>query len=257
MTNGYSISDNSRQSNRSPEDQLRVDLATAFRLAAEFEWTESVGNHFSAVVSADEGTFLMNPRWQHFSTIKASDLIKLNWHDKDTMSQQNPPDRSGWCIHSRMHALLPKARVILHLHPPYATALSCLKNPTLQPIDQVTARFFNRVSVDLAFEDVAITEAEGDRLAGVIGAHQILMMGNHGVSVAAESVAHAFEEMYLFERACRTLVLAYSTGEPLNILNDRVAETTAKGWHGCRDMALNHFYQLQQKLMHEDGSIAD
>jgi ribulose-5-phosphate 4-epimerase/fuculose-1-phosphate aldolase len=31
---------------------LRVDLAAAFRLTAEFDWHESVGNHFSASVSA-------------------------------------------------------------------------------------------------------------------------------------------------------------------------------------------------------------
>jgi ribulose-5-phosphate 4-epimerase/fuculose-1-phosphate aldolase len=252
MTGTTSIAGDNRHANRTQEEQLRVDLATAFRLAAKFEWTESVGNHFSAVVSADEGTFLMNPRWQHFSTIRASDLMLLNWNDRDTLSRQNPPDRSGWCIHNRMHALLPNARVILHIHPPYATALSCLRDPSLRPIDQVTARFFNRVAVDLGFEDVAITEAEGERLAGVMGDRQILMMGNHGVSVAAESVAHAFEELYLFERACRTLVLAYGTGQPLNILNDQVAETTARGWYGCRDMALNHFYQLQEKLMREE-----
>ena len=257
MTDTTSLAGVDRLGKRSDEAQLRLDLATAFRLAAEFQWTESVGNHFSAVLAPDQGTFLMNPRWQHFSTIRASDLVVLNWNDRDTLSRQDPPDRSGWCIHNRMHAMLPHARVIFHIHPPYATALSCLEDPALRPIDQVTARFFNRVAIDLDFEDVAITEAEGERLAGVMGKYQVLMMGNHGVSVAADSVAHAFEELYLFERACRTLVLAYATGQPLNILDDRVAETTARGWDGCRDMALNHFYQLQAKLLREDPGLAD
>ena len=35
------------------EHQLRVDLAAAFRLAAELGWHEAVANHFSLAVSAD------------------------------------------------------------------------------------------------------------------------------------------------------------------------------------------------------------
>ena len=70
---------------------LRVDLAAAFRLAAQFEWTESVGNHFSAVVSSADGTFLMNPRWVHFSLVRASELMLLNWNDTDVLSRPNPP----------------------------------------------------------------------------------------------------------------------------------------------------------------------
>lgn len=55
----------------SMERQLRVDLAAAFRLAAELNWHEAVANHFSLAVSADGKRFLMNPRWRHFARIKA------------------------------------------------------------------------------------------------------------------------------------------------------------------------------------------
>ena len=40
------------------EAQVRVDLAASFRLAAAMELHESVGNHFSAAVSADGRRFL-------------------------------------------------------------------------------------------------------------------------------------------------------------------------------------------------------
>ena len=235
---------------------LRVDLAAAFRLAAQFEWTESVGNHFSAVVSSVDGTFLMNPHWVHFSLVRASELMLLNWNDTDVLSRPNPPDRSGWCIHSQMHATVPTAAVIMHIHPPYATALAGLEDTRIKPIEQVTARFFNRVAIDADFQNVATTEEEGRRLGRVIGEKSVLMMGSHGVTVAAATVAEAFEELYLFERACRTLVLAYSTGQPLNILPDEVAEQTARGWEPCRSMAFSHFEQLKRKLDMLDPSYA-
>ncbi len=126
------------------ERQLRIDLAAAFRLAARFDWHESVGNHFSAAVSEDGSRFLLNPKWQHFTTITATDLLLLDANDSDTMQRPNAPDASAWCIHGAIHRARPQARVLLHCHPPYATALACLKDPALKPIDQNTARFFGR-----------------------------------------------------------------------------------------------------------------
>ena len=46
----------------SQEQALRVDLAAAFRLAVHFDWHESVANHFSAAISDDGKTFLLNPQ---------------------------------------------------------------------------------------------------------------------------------------------------------------------------------------------------
>lgn len=56
------------------------------------------------------------------------------------------------------------------------------------------------------------------------------MMGNHGATVIGETVAEAFEELYYLEKACKTMILAYSSGQPLNILSEELAYQTAKGW---------------------------
>src|SRR5579875_504621 len=96
------------------EQALRVDLAAAFRLAAQFDWHESVGNHFSVAVSADGSHFLMNPRWRHFATIRASDLLLLDANDASVMDGPDAPDASAWCIHGNIHRARPSARVLLH-----------------------------------------------------------------------------------------------------------------------------------------------
>lgn len=63
------------------ELQLREDLAAAFRLAVQFGWHESVANHFSAAVSDDGSEFLLNPRWQHFSTKSTLDKEDSSWRN--------------------------------------------------------------------------------------------------------------------------------------------------------------------------------
>ena len=235
---------------------LRVDLAAAFRLAVEFDWHESVGNHFSAMLGRDERKFLINPRWKHFSLIKASDLLLMDLDDEGALEGDDAPDSTAWCIHSQIHAKVSNARVLFHLHPPYATALAGLKDPNLKPIDQVTARFFNRVAVDQGFGGMADNTHEGARLARVLGNKSIMMMGNHGVAVGAPTVAEAFEDLYLMERACRTMVLAYSTNQPLNIMPDDLAEKTAQGWEPFVSMAFAHFDQLKAMLDQKDPSYA-
>jgi ribulose-5-phosphate 4-epimerase/fuculose-1-phosphate aldolase len=236
------------------EHQLRIDIAAAFRLAVEFDWHESVGNHFSAAVSTDGSKFLMNPRWQHFSTIRASDLLLLDADDEGVMQKPNPPDASAWCIHGSIHRGRPEARVLLHCHPPYTTALASLKDPSMKPIDQNTARFFGLVGIDLGFGGIADDAAEGERLASALGEHPILLMGNHGITVTAPTVAEAFEDLYFFERAAKTLMLAYSSGQPLNVMPDDLAAKTAKGWEDYRGQAFAHFEALKGMLDRKDPS---
>ncbi len=236
---------------------LRTDLAAAFRLAVQMDWHEAVGNHFSLAVSADGKQFLMNPRWMHFALIRASDLQLLDSGDQQTMSRPDAPDASAWCIHGRIHALVPRARCILHVHSPYATVLATLADPRIRPIDQNTALFFNRVAIDQGYNGIADQLAEGERLARVLAEHNSMIMGNHGVLVTAATVAEAFDELYFLERAAKTLVLAYSTGQPLNILSDEVAEKTARSWEPYRESAFAHFRDLKRLLDEKDSSYRD
>lgn len=238
------------------EGALRQDLAAAFRLCHAFGWSESVGNHFSAAVDREGRRFLLNPRWRHFADIRASDLLLLD-ADEDPMGRAEPPDASAWTIHGAIHRAAPEARVILHCHSPYATALACLKNPALPAIDNNTARFFERVAYDLSFGGIADDAEEGERLAAAIAGKPVLVMGNHGVTVTGETVAEAFEDLYFFETAARTAILAKSTGEPLAVLSDEVARATAEGWRDYRGMAFRHFEHLKSRLDAEDPSWRD
>jgi ribulose-5-phosphate 4-epimerase/fuculose-1-phosphate aldolase len=241
----------------SAERQLRVDLAAAFRLAAELNWHEAVANHFSLAVSADGKRFLMNPRWRHFGRVKASELLLLDADDRETMSRPDAPDASAWCIHGHLHGALPHARCILHVHPPYATAVAALADPGIPPIDQNTARYFRRIALDLGYGGIADNEEEGRRLVRVLGHMKRAMLGNHGVLVVAATVAEAFDDLFYLERACQTLVLAYSTGQPLNVMSDDVAERTARGWEDYKEAAFSHFDELKRILDRKDSSYAD
>lgn len=227
---------------------LREDLAAAFRITAQMGWSESVGNHFSAAVSADGKQFLLNRKWQHFASIRPEDLMLLDADDAEVMNRPDAPDASAWTIHGTVHRQCPAARVIIHCHPPHATALATLADPRMLPLDNNTARFFNRLAIDQGFGGIADEAAEGERLAAALGNHKTLLMGNHGVTCTGATVAEAFEDLYFFEKAAQTLLLAYASGQPLNVLSDEVAEKTASGWDDYRGMSYAHFEWLKSQL---------
>lgn len=236
------------------ERQLRVDLAAAFRILHRLDMHESVANHLSAAVSDDGRQFIMNRRWIHFSNVTASNLQFLDADDESVLRGDSAPDISAWHIHSSIHRLCPGARVILHAHPAYATALSTLKDPSILPIDNNTSRFYERVAYDQSFGGIANSEEEGARIAESLQGKSVLMMGNHGATVIGETVAEAFEELYYLEKACKTMILAYSSGQPLNILSEELAYQTAKGWDDFRGASFAHFEQLKAELDATDPS---
>ena len=131
---------------------------------------------------------------------------------------------------------------------------SRLSDPEIKPIDQNTARFFNRVAVDMGYGGMANSDEEGDRIARLMGNKSIMMMGNHGVLVCAQTVAEAFDLTYYLERSCRNLVLAYQTGQKLHVMDQAVAEKTAQEWEADREQFLAHFEEMKTLLDGTDPS---
>jgi len=231
--------------------EMRADLAAAFRYFAKLGMHESVANHFSLAVDLTGRRFLMNPRGRHFSRIRASDLLLLDVDDTSALKREDAPDPTAWHIHSRIHRRLPGARCLMHLHPRYATALSALADSRMPPIEQNTMRFFGRLVIDEGFEGMGLSDEEGDRLAGLLdGGNRlnVLLMGNHGVLVAAPTVALALDEMYYFERAAETVMLAHASGKPLRIVSDAVARRTAEQWADYGQLAIDHLAEVRAIL---------
>lgn len=233
----------------------RIDLAATFRWFARLNMHESVANHSSMAVSPDGSRFLINPRGRHFSRICAGDLLLLDAHDKGTLERRDAPDRTAWYLHAHLHERLPGARCIMHLHPPYATALACLEDTTMYPIDMNTMRFFGRVAYDAQFGGMALTDAEGQRVAQIMGGDKtVLLMANHGVLVIGPTVAAAFDELYYFERAAQTLLMCHATGKKLRIVADEIAALTERQWRDYSQLAIDHLENIKAILDIEEPS---
>ena len=228
----------------------RQDLAAVFRWSAKLNMNQGIANHFSLAVSDDGQKFLMNPVGKMWSKIKSSDIIELD--AQSTPENLGPDvDSTAWGIHGAIHRKIPHATCVMHLHTKYATALSCLKDPTLPPVEQNCMMFYNRVSHDNGYDGFGIG-SEGDRLAGLIGNNSVLMMGQHGVLVVAPNIAQAFDKIYYFEQAAKSYITALQTGKELNIASNEVAEKTAQQSENFESYSEYHLKAIRDVLDEEE-----
>ena len=235
-----------------PVTQARIDLTTALRAAARHGLNEGVCNHFSMAVPGREELFLVNPQGLHWSEITPADLVIADGAG-NIVEGKYPVEASAFFIHGRIHAGSPRARVVLHTHMPYATAITSIRGGRIEMCTQNAFRYFNRIAYDEAYAGVALSAEEGDRMCRALGDKDNLFLCNHGVIVAGPTVAQAYDDLYYLERAAMVQVLAMQTGRPLHTIDEALAERTIRQMdEDLGQQALLHFDSLKRMLDREE-----
>jgi len=229
--------------------QAKIDLAAALRLAVYHELDEGIDNHFTATVPGLEDRYLMLPFGFHWSEARASDMIEFD-EDGNTLEGNGIVELTAQCIHAPVHRIS-GARVVMHTHQPWTLALNMLKNNRLLPATQTATLVHGHIAYDDHYSGLAFSPEEGERLAAILGNKPILFMKNHGVLVATDSIAKAYKLLYLLERACRTQVLAMSTGAELQMIPaeviTQVQTPNANDRHSTRRQTL--FFEAMKRVL--------
>jgi len=221
--------------------QLREDLALALRAAALHGFAEGVCNHFSIELPDHSGRFLLNPRGLLWSEVGAEDIVMVDASGK-MLAGRHAVEPTAMFIHGAIHRLGAKA-CVLHTHMPYATALTLTADRCLDTtLSQNAMRFHGRIAVDDRYNGLALDASEGERIAAAMAGADVVFLGNHGVVVCGERMAHAYDDLYYLERACMAQVLAQSTGRPLVPVDTSIAARV-------RDQTLSD--RLQSELFFE------
>jgi ribulose-5-phosphate 4-epimerase/fuculose-1-phosphate aldolase len=195
------------------EWQLRVDLAACYRLVAHYGWDDLVFTHITARVPGPEHHFLINPYGMTFDEITASSLVKIDLDGNKVLASPYEINPAGFTIHSAIHAAREDAQCVIHLHTDAGVAVSAQRDGLL-PISQ-TALFPLSSLGYHDYEGVALRDDEKPRLVADLGDKSVMILRNHGTLAVGPTVADAFLQMFVLERACRMQILAQSGGAPL------------------------------------------
>lgn len=213
------------------ERQVRVDLAAAYRLAAQRGWDDTIYTHLSASVPGEPGAYLINPFGARFDEISASGLVKVNTRGEVIDGSAAPVSASGFAIHGAVHAARPDVVCVIHLHTPWGVALAMLPGG-LQPSSQFAMRLHGRLGRH-AYEGLAFGADERRRLAANLGALDGLILDNHGTLTVGRTVAEAWMLMYLLDRAAQAQLTAMAaSGGRVSVVGDELAALTYRQWIG-------------------------
>src|ERR1051325_1010824 len=113
------------------EWKVRVDLAAAYRLVADYGWDDLVFTHISARVPGPEHHFLINPYGMLFEEITASSLVKVDLEGRVVMDTPYAVNPAGFVIHSAVHAAREDALCVMHLHTNEGVAVAAQKDGLL------------------------------------------------------------------------------------------------------------------------------
>ena len=228
------------------ESQARIDLAAALRTASRMGLGEGICNHFSVEVPDRPGHFLINPQGLHWSEVTPADLVMVDAEGRK-VSGRYDVEPTAFFIHGAAHRSKPDARCVLHTHMPYATSLTAVAGGKLEAASQVALKFHGRTAYDDAYNGLALSVAEGERIVSGLQHADVLFLANHGVIVTGPSVDLAFDDLYYLERACQLQVLAAASGKPLRIVPEEIARATAAQMTDDTQARL-HFVALKRLL---------
>ena len=226
----------------------RNELAACFQLAALHGLEEGICNHFSAMLPGHDDLFLVNPYGYAFSEVTAQNLLVCDFAG-NVVAGEGEPEATAFYIHARLHKQLPRVKVAFHTHMPHATALCLLQGPPLLWLGQTALKFYGRTAVDEDYHGLALDASEGDRIASVMGDADILFLKNHGVIVAAPTIAEAWDDLYYLERAAQVQLLAMATQRELKPVPHAIAQRASEQMReGDAQSARAHLSSAMRRL---------
>lgn len=213
------------------EQEVRKDLAAAYRLAALEGWGDTIYTHLSATVPGERGVYLINQYGLTMEEVTASNLVKVDQAGLVVDGTSRKVNPTGFTIHGAVHEAREDVECVIHLHTPWSVAISMVPEGLL-PVSQWAMRFYKRMARH-PYEGLALGGKECKRLAKNLGQMDGLILENHGLLIVGRTVSEAYMLTYLFERAAEAQLRAMAaTGGLLKIVSEDVVKLTQQQWFG-------------------------
>lgn len=164
-------------------------------------------------VVLDDG-LIITPTRSCLGRLDADDLARV---DRDGRPRWGGIASKELPLHVAMYRARPSARAVVHLHSPYAVAVSCLAGldveDTLPAFTGYHAMRLGRIPLVPYHPPGSIELAEAVGAAAV--SSSVLLLANHGSLVAADDLESAADAAEQLEQTARVML----------VLNDRPATT--------------------------------
>ena len=205
-----------RPSRFTPEEwAARIQLAAAYRIVDHLGWGELIYNHISLRVPGEDAHYLINPFGLHYSEVTASNLVKVDAAGRIVGHSDWPINPARIISHGAIHATLPDAHCVMHLHTTATQAVCCLKEG-LSFTNFYAAQLYGKVAYH-DFEGITVHADEGERILRSAEGRPVLLLRNHGPVTIGHTLPQALLLMWTVNRACEVQLAMQGKGEAIPI----------------------------------------
>ena len=210
-------------------------LALAFRVFGMLGFDEGVAGHLTYRDPILKDHFWVNPFGVNFRLMTKSDLLLIGPDGK--IKGGGKPDgqyynAAAYAIHHAIHTARPDIDAACHSHSLHGKAFSTLGR-NIEITTQDSCVFHNQCALYENFGGVVLGEDESGKIAETLGQHnKALILQNHGILTAGETIESAVMWFVMLERHCQVQLLADaaagSRGQKPIVIDDAEAEFTHK-----------------------------
>ena len=188
---------------------LKEKLSMACRILAMQGHNDLIYGHVSALADSP-GQYWMKGSGIGLEEVTIEDLVLIDF--EGNMIAGKRKRHNEFPIHSEVYRTNPNIRCVIHTHPLYSTLLASSEHRLL-PITNMSCAFYPpAVNKFDESSDLIVTAEQGSAVAKLLGEHNVVLLRNHGIVVAANTIEEACIRGVLLEHSAKAQVTASSMG---------------------------------------------
>lgn len=203
------------------DPQLRQRLAVACRIVAKQGMGDMIWGHISVRSPDDPNVILIKPHKMGLEEIRPEDIIGVNLDGEKIVGER--PKHIETYIHTEIMRKRPDVQSVVHVHAASTVVFSALE-AMLQPIGHEGALFCKSLKLFRETTDLITTAARGAAVANTLDTSDALILQNHGLVTAADSLEGAVIRAIFLDKACQAQLTAMSAGNIKYVSTDEDAE---------------------------------
>jgi L-ribulose-5-phosphate 4-epimerase len=188
---------------------LQETLALACRILAMQGHNDLIYGHVSAL-SETPGQYWIKGSGIGLEEVSEDDLVLIDF-DGNVISGKRKR-HNEFPIHSEVYRTHPEIRCVIHTHPLYSTLIASSEHRLL-PITNMSCAFYPpAINKFEESSDLIVTAEQGIAVTKLLGEHKIVLLRNHGIVVAGNSVEETCIRGVLLEHSAKAQVTAAAMG---------------------------------------------
>ena len=205
------------------ENQLRQDLIEAARRMNALGLNRGTSGNLS--VRSNDG-LLVTPSGRDYDSMEPKHIIAMEWSGDWTALDSSLKPTSEWRFHRDILAGRPDISAIIHAHPPFATALACLRKD-IPAFHYMVAIGGGKIIKCSAYETFG-SEALSKAALNALGKRRACLLANHGMIACGATIAEALALGVEVEGLAEQYTHAMQTGEPAILSDDEMERVLEK-----------------------------